>query len=561
VPERPAGPADAEVLIAGAGPTGLVLALRLARAGIRVRIVDAAAEPGTTSRAIVVHARTLELYRQMGIADGAIAEGFPFRAANLWVRARRVARVPLGEIGTGLSPYPFMLVLPQDLHERFLGARLAELGVAVERGTELVDFAQDASGVRARLRGPGGVESDCHVPYLAGCDGAHSRVREVLGVGFAGRTYSHLFFVADIDAAGEVMNGELHIALDESDLLGIFPLRGGRTGRLIGTVKLLEEHDGSEVTWEQVGRRGIAALRIEVERVNWFSTYRVHHRVAERFADRRVLLLGDAAHIHSPVGAQGMNTGIGDAANLSWKLADVLRGRAGERLLETYEPERIAFARRLVATTDRAFVLATSPGRIARWVRTRIVPRAVPFLFRRRAFRRIAFRTLSQIAIRYRGNPVARGRAGGVSGGDRLPWVMGLEGHGMRGDNHEFLDGLEWRVHVYGEARPELERACLEAGWLLERFRWRPEMAARGLAEGALYLIRPDGHVAWSDSHADPEALARFLAKRRPDSDGSGSSRPRRSLENCDGSPQYAYVLDRAPRAGSLGPLSRAVSG
>ena len=499
-----------EGLVCGAGPTGLVLAFALARAGVRVRVIDAAETPGTTSRALVVHARTLELYRQLGLAEGLVAEGLPFTRANLWVRGRRVAQVELGDLGAGLTPFPYMLVVPQDRHERFLIECLARVGAAVERPTELVDFEETPERVRSRLRGPNGAESACEAAYLAGCDGARSRSREVLGAGFEGHTYSHLFFVADVEARGAVMNDELHVALDDSDLLGVFPLRGRQTGRLIGTVRLLDEH-GPPPTWNDVGRLPIERLGIDVERVNWFSTYRVHHRVAGLFRRGRAFLLGDAAHIHSPVGGQGMNTGIGDALNLAWKLADVLRGRAGPALLDTYEPERMAFARRLVATTDRGFVLATSPGDLARFVRTEVVPRVLPPLVRLPAVRRFVFRTLSQTRIHYRTSRLSAGQAGRVAGGDRLPWVPLEAGR----DNFAGLDGLRWQVHVYGAPGAELTATCRRLDLALAAMRWQPAMRRAGLAQGALDLVRPDGHVALAEPRGDAQALERAVAAIR----------------------------------------------
>ena len=193
---------DTPILIVGAGPTGLVLALWLTRLGVRVRIIDKTAEPGTTSRALGVHARTLELYRQIGIADAVVAAGLPNVAINLWVAGTRIAHVPLDNVGEGLSPFPFLLIYPQDAHERLLISRLADSGVTVERRTELVRFEQDNTNVRATVRGPSGTEEQCTIRYLAGCDGAHSTVREGLGIGFPGGTYTRVFYVADVSAAG-----------------------------------------------------------------------------------------------------------------------------------------------------------------------------------------------------------------------------------------------------------------------------------------------------------------------------------------------------------------------
>jgi 2-polyprenyl-6-methoxyphenol hydroxylase-like FAD-dependent oxidoreductase len=488
-----------------------MLALRLARSGVRVRIVDAAAEPGTTSRALVVHARTLEFYRQMGLAEAFLAEALPFAAVNLWVRGRQVAHVAFGEIGKGLSPFPYMVVCPQDRHERCLIGQLKRAGVEVERPTELLDFAQTPEGVRARLKNAHGDEEPCEAAYLAGCDGARSRVRAVLGAGFPGGTYSRAFYVADVDARGPVMNGELHVALDDAEFLAIFPLKGGRTARLIGTVRTEQEAEREALRWDDVGRTAASRMGIDVERVNWFSTYHVHHRVASHFRQGRAFLLGDAAHIHSPVGGQGMNTGLGDAVNLAWKLADVVQGRAQPALLDSYEPERIAFARRLVGTTDRAFVIATGPGRLARFVRMRVLPRVLPTLVRFRALRRFMFRAVSQTAISYRGSTLSVGQLGSVHGGDRLPWVE-LAASSTSSDNFAVLDGRAWQVHVHGVPAPGLAEACQTLDLPLHVFAWRPAMRGAGLTRNALYLVRPDGHVALVDAGTSPAALIRYMA-------------------------------------------------
>jgi 2-polyprenyl-6-methoxyphenol hydroxylase-like FAD-dependent oxidoreductase len=509
---------DPQVLIAGAGPTGLVLALWLTRLGVRVRIIDKAAEPGTTSRALVVHARTLEFYRQLGLAEDVLQRGLRFASANLWVKRRRAGRVEFGATGKGLSPFPYLVIYPQDEHERLLIERLAGMGVRVERSTELIGCDDLGTQVRARLRRSNGAHETFTTDYLAGCDGARSTVREVLGVGFAGSTYDHLFYVADVEAAGPVMNRELHVALDEADFLAVFPLSRTGNARLIGTARIgggtgLRE----EMTWDDVGHEPLERLRIGVERVNWFSTYRVHHRVADRFRAGRIFLLGDAAHIHSPVGGQGMNTGIGDAVNLAWKLSGVLRGRAHGAILDTYEPERIAFARRLVATTDRAFTLVTSGGPVARVVRLDIVPRVLPALFRLTPTRRLMFRTLSQIAIHYRGSRLSEGEAGRVAGGDRLPWVPDRRwGGDDDGDNDNFrpLRSLDWQVHVYGRCPRTIEDACGRRGIALHVFPWQLRAGRAGLRRDAVYLVRPDGYVAFADADGDAVRLDAYLDDR-----------------------------------------------
>ena len=497
------------VLIVGAGPTGLVLALWLTRLGVPVRIIDKTAEAGTTSRAVAVQARTLELYQQAGLARAVVEAGVKVAAANFWVGGSRAARLPLGRMGEGLSPFPYALTYPQDAHERFLIERLDALGVKVERETELVRFDQTSDGVHAILRRTNGSEDACEAAYLAGCDGAHSTVREALATGFPGGTYSGLFYVADVDAAGPAADGEIHVDIEEADFLAVFPLKGTGHVRLIGPIQWDAESEHRELTFDDVSRRAIESLKLTIAKVNWFSTYRVHHRVASRFREGRVFLLGDAAHVHSPVGGQGMNTGIGDAVNLAWKLAAVLNGSAGDSLLESYEPERIRFARRLVETTDRVFTVITKPGVVARWVRTKIFPPIAALMFRIPAMRRLAFRTVSQINVNYRHSPLSAGAAGGVHGGDRLPWVEIGPGR----DNFAPLASLAWQVHVYGEPRGGLREACEQLQLPLQVFSWRQSMRRAGLLPGALYLVRPDGYIALADRAADPARLRQYIAR------------------------------------------------
>ena len=496
-----------DVLIIGAGPTGLVLALWLTKLGVKVRIIDKTAEPGTTSRALAVQARTLELYSQLDLAEAVVAGGHRVPAVNLWVRGEPAARLAFENIGSGLTPYPFLHMFPQDQHERLLIQRLQALDVEVERKTELIGFAEQENGVVARLRGPDGQELDCAASYIAGCDGARSIVRETIGTGFPGGTYRQIFYVADVEATGAALNGELHVDLDEADFLGVFPLAGQGRARLIGTVRGQRADRADTLTFDDVSERAINHLKVGVKKVNWFSTYHVHHRVTQHFRKGRAFLLGDAAHIHSPAGGQGMNTGIGDAINLAWKLAAVLAGRGRDDLLNTYEAERIGFARRLVATTDRAFSFATAPGRIADVVRTRVAPVLIPMALAFEPVRKFMFRTISQITLNYRGGPLSRGTAGQVHGGDRLPWAP-VDGV----DNFEKLAMTDWQVHVYGSASAELAAWCATHNVPLHVFGWRSEHEIAGLARDALYLLRPDSYVALADGSGAASALDRYFA-------------------------------------------------
>jgi 2-polyprenyl-6-methoxyphenol hydroxylase-like FAD-dependent oxidoreductase len=501
----------ADVLIVGAGPTGLVLALGLARRGVRVRVIDKTAQAGTTSRALAVQARTLEFYRQLDLADAVVARGRKASAVNLWVAGKQVAHAVFGDLGAGLSPYPYVLTFAQDEHERLLIDHLAQSGVDVERCTELIDFEDRPDSVHARLKLPDGSLQTCEEAYLGGCDGARSTVREKLRIGFPGGTYAHLFYVADVEGRGATMNGEIQVALDTTDFLAVFPLKDERRARLVGTIRQQAEGQHEKLSWDDISKRVIGWMRLEVERVNWFSTYQVHHRVANRFRQGRVFLLGDAAHIHSPVGGQGMNTGIGDAVNLAWKLGAILQRRAKVSLLDSYDPERGAFARRLVATTDRAFTGVTSAGPLARLLRLQVVPAIMPRLFAWARVRRFLFRTVSQTAVNYRGSSLSEGGAGGVHGGDRLPWVkLDLNGE----DNFAPLSSLEWQLHVYGVASSELRAMCAARKLPLEVFRWRADMSGAGLQRNAAYLVRPDGYVALADGDARAATVRSYLDAR-----------------------------------------------
>ncbi|MBO1073843.1 FAD-dependent monooxygenase [Roseomonas marmotae] len=497
-----------DILIVGAGPTGLVLALWLMKQGVRPRIVDSSSGPGTTSRAMGVQARTLELYRQLDLAEAVVAAGHRNPGINLWVRGRRRAHLSFGSAGAAVTPYPFLLVYPQDRHEQLLVAWLAAMGVTVERRTELLGFEERGDHVLARLRGPGGEEQFCEARYLAGCDGARSPVRHQLGAGFEGGTYRQLFYVADVETSGLTPPDEIHVCLDSADFVVLLAYGGTGQARLIGTVR--DERAGRAETlgFGDVSDQAIRGLGLRIGRVNWFSTYRVHHRVTDRFRRGRVFLLGDAAHVHSPAGGQGMNTGIGDAINLAWKLVAVLKGEAAEGLLDSYETERLGFAHRLVRTTDRVFSTITAEGRLANLLRSRVAPLIASAAYRVGPAREFLFRVISQTKLHYRESPLSDGLAGRVRGGDRLPWVS-LDG----AENYAPLSDIGWQVHVYGHAGAALRDWCGARGMPLHVQDWHPRHGEAGLARDAAYLLRPDTYVALADPAADPARLARYFSE------------------------------------------------
>lgn len=495
-----------QILIVGAGPTGLVLALRLARRGVPFRIIDRHSGPGQASRAMAVQARTLEFYSQLGFADEIVSRGIKMETVHLREAGEEFAQLLLGNMGEGLSPYPFILSFPQDEHELFLTEQLQSLGRTVEWNTELNELIEHGTHVRCLL----GTDSALDVAdfdYVCGCDGASSTVRSALNLRFDGGTYDQIFYVADVKIAGEP-SVDFFINLGDRELGIMLPVRSG-VKRLIGIVPPSLYGPVSDLTFDDVKPGAERLMHIRVETVDWFAAYHVHHRVAERFRVGRTFLLGDAGHVHSPVGGQGMNTGIGDAINLAWKLADVLGGRAPATILDSYEDERISFARTLVNTTDKVFRRMVDPGPVGRFLRSWLLPNLLPFLSRQATLRRGLFRTVSQIRLHYRDSALSQGKAGKIWGGDRLPWVRG-----QGTDNFFPLKTLDWQIHVYGELN-EILRASAEAlGLSVTLFDWSGEARSAGLERDAFYFVRPDGYVAIASSAQDAGILLRFCISR-----------------------------------------------
>jgi 2-polyprenyl-6-methoxyphenol hydroxylase-like FAD-dependent oxidoreductase len=433
---------------------------------------------------MVVQARTLEFYGQYGFAREVVEQGVIAETAH--VRevgsngSREVLSISFKEMGAGLSPYPFALAYAQDDHERFLIGKLEEVGCRVEWKTKLTTFTEDENGIHATFEHAGRVER-AESAYICGCDGTRSCVRETLGIGFPGGTYEQLFYVADVKIAGG-FSQDLFINLGEHILTLMFPVRSSGMQRLIGLVPPELSHQ-EKLGFDNIRPQVEPLLDIKVSEVNWFSTYRVHHRVGDRFRVGRAFLVGDAGHILSPAGGQGMNTGIGDAVNLGWKIAHVLQNRADTSLLDTYEPERIGFAHSLVSTTDRAFTGLVGQGAVGQFTRKIVAPLVFGVATRISLGRHTIFRTISQILIHYPDSPLSLGVAGNVHGGDRLPWT-GATAH----DNFEALRSLDWQAHVYGKAHSDLETACRELQLPLDSFQWNDGIRETGLKRNALYL-------------------------------------------------------------------------
>jgi 2-polyprenyl-6-methoxyphenol hydroxylase-like FAD-dependent oxidoreductase len=516
-------PLTTDVLIIGAGPTGLMLANQLGRRGIRALIIDRHSGPAQQTRAMAVHARTLEIYSKLGVADQALALGRRGTGANLWADGQQRARIPLSDIGRDLSLYPFVLMLGQDDNERILGANLSRFDLAIEWNTELIALKPEPGFVTATVRLNDRGIREIRAAYVAGCDGARSAVRELNGIAFPGAPYEHVFFVADTEATGPMVQGELNVYLWRDGFHLFFPMRGHNRWRVIGILPT-RFRDEPNLKFETLvpAIRDEAGAELQFQSCSWLSTYRIHHRCTERFRKDRCFLLGDAAHVHSPMGGQGMNTGLQDAYNLAWKLALVIEGRADDALLDTYEAERMQIAQRLLATTDRAFRLLVADNRIAGLFRTRVFAKIAAFAMRFDRTQMLAFQTLSMLGIRYPQSLLSRtlGQQPDAAphAGDRFPWLhLNFEPGSPTQDLFERLDDTRFNLIVVGQTAPDdvtrLLGTLMQVHVIPDDATNARELTRVGIQGPAFYLLRPDGHIGLIGSHLQAADIRRWMVE------------------------------------------------
>ena len=555
-------PTDCEVIIVGAGPTGLMSAVLLARSGVRVRIFDKNPEQAHESRALGVQARSMELFLALGLADEMLNRGALVSTARMYKDGDAKVELRLDEMHRPDTPYPFILVVPQRETEAILNEELHRLGVSVERSVEITGFTQDDLRVTAHTRDADGTEREVHASYLVGGDGAHSIVRKVLDLRFEGAAYPQDFLLADCRVEGLPHPGDFGIFLHETDFAVYLPLPDGKgMGRIItqrpgqpgNSNETVDKQGGKDVPLPLVEEAFRKATQMDVTLHDsiWTSLYRVHHRGVDRYGKGRAFVAGDAAHIHSPAGGQGMNTGLQDAANLAWKLVLALRqpGGASTRLLDTYHDERWPVGQRVLKVTDEMFsTMTTQSGWIAT-VRNAVMPRVAGLLSHTDLAREFAFDFLSQLGIHY--GPGASVLEETASHGHGHFWKHG-PACGHRAPNAAFARHRDvfdllagYRFHVLALSREPLEGDGTKT--LLDGLAGLPQptgvgmethVVAYGVAAGekrilraesvevfgaygvdretpqALYLVRPDGYVAWRADRFDLAGLADFLRER-----------------------------------------------
>lgn len=488
---------NTDVLIVGAGPTGLSLAAQLTRYGIGFVLIDEKEGATELSKAMIVHARTLEILDQIGLADAAVAHGSVAQQGTLLREGEVRARLNFADIGAQLSPFPFILILEQSKTEKLLYNHLTTNGKTVLWRTRLQRLTQHEAGVLAELSTPDG-PATVNARYLVGCDGASSSTRHLTGLSFTGSTYPRLFFVADVDMVFEAEPASFYVTFGERGLLLLFPMEGENRWRIIGNVPDYDENQPAVITPEGVEERVKTMTKrpLTITQVRWLSSYKVHTRHAEQFSEGRCFLAGDAAHIHTPAGGQGMNTGIQDAYNLAWKLALVLTGAAPDTLLATYNEERLANAKRLLKTTDRLFDVAASENWFMQLVRDNLVPGIASIATTRKTI----FPIISMTGINYRDSSLSL--HGGdeslrVRAGDRLPYFL-VDGRGI----YDLLTAPCFHLLLFrdgNEPYTELTRAVKEdyGDWItIIAVPLYPHVVDLfGLDKPFVALLRPDNYV------------------------------------------------------------------
>jgi len=520
-----------DVLIVGAGPTGLTMANLLARYEINFRIIDKNAGSTDKSKALAVQARTLELFDKIGLADRALEKGQIVTGFNILIEGKHTESISFSSQGEKRTPYPFVLILEQSKTEGLLIEGLQDFNSRIEWNTELLNLTQTGNEARAVVRRPDSSEEPITANWVVGADGASSPVRRSLNLDFEGGTYEQSYFLADVKMDWPLSYDELYVNLSPQGFLAFFPMYGNHRFRLIGDIPP-EFAASSDISFEDICKiaEQQSNFDLQLSDPRWISRYRLHHRMTERFRVGRCFLAGDAAHIHSPVGGQGMNTGIQDAYNLAWKLALVIKKQAHPHLLDSYEAERLPVARHLLMGTDRAFSFISSRNEVVKQFRLHIFPHLADFFTHLGLARNLLFKVVSEISIDYDESPIVaesiptNRSAQSPEAGDRAPYGLLEAGSDEQASLFNLLKGTEHHLLLFEglRAEPKLDTLQKQLRNLLDRYEVSTsihiistenrDLHKRYNAEmPSLFLIRPDGYIAYRGQPVDLDDLKAYL--------------------------------------------------
>ncbi|MEO6151142.1 MAG: FAD-dependent monooxygenase [Mucilaginibacter sp.] len=516
----------AKVLIVGAGPSGLMMAAQLLRHGVQPVIIDSRKGPTDQSKALAVQARTLEIYRQLGIADRAVNEGKIASGLTFNQDGKKQASVIFEGVGNGQTPFPYILLYQQSKNERLLLNYLTQNTCPVYWDTNLLSLTQCSDSVTAQLK-HNDTEYNLIADWVVGADGAHSAVRHSAGISFTGDTYPHKFYLADVELDNEI-GDNLQIYLSGKNLAAFFPMPEKNNFRIIGSIpRNLEGNAELELDEILPHLNKTTGYPVKVARNKWFTLYKLHHRMADNFREQRCFLIGDAAHIHSPVGGQGMNTGLQDAYNLGWKLAGAVTGKINTSIVSTYADERQPVARQLLNTTDRAFNFITSEGWLAQFFKKWVMAKVVTFVWGSEKLRKVFFKTVSQTGIDYRESRISLNLtpSAKIQAGDRLPYIKIYdEKQEVETDLHAWCAKPGFTLIMLGKL-PEIDVFAL-AKWITQKYNgslnlfYLPPSAKNSevydvfeIKEGQkkALIVRPDMHIGFITDVVAIEVMDNYL--------------------------------------------------
>jgi 2-polyprenyl-6-methoxyphenol hydroxylase-like FAD-dependent oxidoreductase len=491
-----------QVVIVGAGPTGLSMGAQLIRHNIDFVILEKNESTTALSKAIVVQARTLEIFQELGIVEEALKRGAITTDLKLFYKGKQKLAVNLSGLGKGLSDFPMALSLEQSKTENLLLEYLSENGKKVEWNAALIHFEQHDDGVMVYYKDTQGCEKQAHASYLVGCDGASSEIRHQLGSSFEGSTEPKLFYVADVRLKSPVINSNaLYMYMIKKGFVLFFPMEGTGHYRIVGVVP--EQKDkNAEYKFSDVEKtiKQQIISPVEFEELRWFSTYKVHSRKANSFMKDRCFIAGDAAHIHTPAGGQGMNTGIQDAYNLAWKIVFAIRMEVNAEVLETYNTERTANAKHLLQTTDRMFDIMSGVNRFWNFLRIGFLPLFFNLVAKSSFVKRQIFPLVSQIGIAYPDSYLTlKSSIGKVKAGDRMHYFVFSDGKQI----FSYLTDPFFKLLYFGQN--EMHKPFFNGIRIKTTFLSFNEIPTRlfGNESDFYILLRPDNHISYIGKDKD----------------------------------------------------------
>jgi 2-polyprenyl-6-methoxyphenol hydroxylase-like FAD-dependent oxidoreductase len=515
----------AEVLIVGAGPTGLMMACQLAIHQVSFRIIDKNESQSKSSGALIVQARSLEIFEQMGIAPEALKGGIIANKVNVLYNGGKITSTVIKDIGRNLSQFPFLLMLEQSKTEKLFLKFISERGHSVERGIRFKSFIQEKEGITSVVILPDGSEQSIKAKYVIAADGANSTIRNFLNIPFKGKTYPKPIFILDCKAKTELVPGEICFAFSNSSVAGFFPLQGSRWR--IDSILPKEIEKLENITFDHIAKdfHLWTKMNVTFQGYEWFSVSHSHQKYAGSIRVRNCFIIGDAAHVNTPIGAQGMNTGLQDAYNLAWKLAFVINHKAKPELLDTYAAERLDISKGFALYADTVFKIVTSDNVAVKFFRLYVLRLLLKVLFllveKRSAFRQMFFKSISQIGIHYR-DSILSFRAsegnflrGAPRPGDRLPYVEFFY-KGRKTDNYRILDVDCFNLVVLANVLPvEIIKIEEKYNLAVELITYLPETKklyeSYGIKNTGYYLIRPDMYIALRSATLNTHHLNNYI--------------------------------------------------